>query len=135
MELLWHQCYSSFILFASLFVFNGSLDMHLHDTYFVMDLPDICPTIFFLLLIFWTPYLLTKRILFSKALTWSHTILMVLTSISLVAIAFYSNYQGKAGMPGRYYDFGSWETIVHAGGLPQGILLIFMAIILGSFLS
>ena len=119
------------ILIASFFAFKGSLDMLLHDTYFVIDLSDIFRTVFFLLLIFWTLYLMTKRILFSKVLTWSHTILLVLTSISLVAIAFYSNYQGKAGMPGQYYDFGSWETIVQADGLPQGIALIFLAVILG----
>lgn len=83
-----------------------------------------------LLLVFWSLYLLTKHIFFSKVLTWLHIILLVLTSISLVAILFYFNYQGLAGMLRRYYDYISWDTMVQSEGLPK---LIVVCILCGEF--
>ena len=34
------------------------------------------------------------------------------------------HYEGLAGMPRRYYDFSSWESFKHFGGLNQFISII-----------
>lgn len=119
---------------ASIFMSNQALDMHLYDTYFILSLFHFIWSIIILLLLFWTFNLLTSHILFSKVLTWLHIVLIVLASISLVAILFYSNYQGIAGTPRAYYDFSSWETIVQSGSLTKGIALIILIIISGVFI-
>lgn len=129
----YHLLLLTAILFfiATFFVNNQALDMHLHDTYFIISLPHLFWLIIILLLIFWMLYLFTKRILFSKVLTWTHIVLLVLTSISLVPILFYSNFQGKARSPRRYYDINNWETMAQPDGLAKGIVVIFGAIFLG----
>ncbi|MEO7313717.1 MAG: hypothetical protein ABIW47_00920 [Ginsengibacter sp.] len=122
------------ILIASFFALNKSLDIHLHDTYFIIALPHIFRGTTIMLLVLWMLYLLTQSILFSKILTWSHTILLVLTSISLVAISFYSNYQGLAGTPGQYYDYGNLETILQSGYVSKWIVIIILVMVLGIFM-
>ena len=119
------------LFIATFFVNNQSLDMRLHDTYFIISFPHLFWQIIILLLIFWMLYLFTKRILFSKVLTWTHIVLLVLTSISLAGILFYSNFQGIAGPTRRYYDFSNWETMAQPNGLARGIMVILLAIFLG----
>ena len=121
-------------LIASLFVSNQALDIHLHDTYFVLSLSHIVWPIISWLLTFWTLYLLTKHILFSKVLTWLHIILIVLASLFLLAILSFSNDQRITGTQGRYYDFSNWEAIVQSDGLAKAILLMIFAIIPGLFI-
>lgn len=119
------------LLIASFFVHNQTLDMHLHDTYFIISMSHLFWLIIILLLIFWILYLLTKHLLFSKVLIWVHVLLLILSSISLVVILFYSNYQGVAGSLRQYYDFSNWEAMVQFDGLARGIMVIFLAIFLG----
>ena len=122
------------IFIASFFVFDHTLDIHIHDTYFIISASQILWAIVILLLVFWILYLLTTRILFSKVLTWVHIILAVLTSISFVAISFYSNYQGKAGTPRRYYDYSNWETTVQFDNLTKVVAILFSGMVLGLFI-
>ncbi len=121
------------ILIASFFVFDQTLDIHLHDTYFIIVMPHLFWATILLLLIFWTLYLLTKRFLFSKLLIWTQIILTVGTSVFLVAISFYSNnyYQGLAGIPRRYYDFSSWNTLLLHNNLTKGVLMAPILMTLG----
>lgn len=122
------------ILIASFFVHNQALDMHLHDTYFIISLSHLFWTIILFLLLFWILYLLTRHILFSKLLIWVHVLLLVLTSLSLMAILFYSIHQGIAGSPRRYYDFSNWEATEQIPVLITGIVMLFIAVILGLFM-
>ena len=119
------------LLVASFFVHNQTLDMHLHDTYFIISMPLLFWPMILLLLLFWILYLFTERFLSSKVLMWVHIILMVLASVSLVGILFYSNYQEEAGSPRQYYDFSNWESMAQFDGLARRIVVIFLAIFLG----
>ncbi|MEO6330832.1 MAG: hypothetical protein ABIO55_17990 [Ginsengibacter sp.] len=121
------------ILIASFFAFDKTLDIHLHDTYFIITMAHSFWIIIILLLIFWTLYLLTKRFLFSKILTWLNVILIVATSVFLVTISFYSNnyYNGLAGMPRRYYDYRSWNNFGFYDNLTKGVLVTILLLVLG----
>src|SRR5690242_8828642 len=94
------------LFIASIFNFNVPIDIHLHNTYFIFPLKLLIwlPTI--ILILFWLLYLLTKRFLFSKALTWTHVILTIICSILLLILPFILTYP-FAGMdaPRRYYDY------------------------------
>jgi cytochrome c oxidase subunit I len=121
------------ILIASFFTFNHTIDIHFNDTYFIIATKLSFWIIIILLLIFWILYLLAKSILFSKVLTWINVILLVVTSIFFVAICFYSNYfyVGLAGMPRRYYDYNSWNTLTFYNNLTKGVLVTILLDILG----
>lgn len=125
--LLWT---TALILIASFFAFGQTVDFHLHDTYFVVDMTFIFWATIILLLFFWAMYLLTKRVLFSKVLTWIHIILVILSSTALLALAYYSDYQGMAGAPRRYYDFSSWDSLLH-NNLIKGMVILFFLMGLG----
>ena len=121
------------ILIASFFAFDYTLDIHIHDTYFIIAMTHLIWATIILLLIFWIIYLLTKHLLFSKFLTWVHIILTVLTSIFLVAFLFYPNnyYQGLGGMPRRYYDYSSLENLLRHNNLTKGVVISLLVLSLG----
>ena len=125
---------ATLVLISSFIVYKQSFDMHINDTYFVLSYTLLFWPIIILLMVFWMLYLVTKNFLFSNILTWTHSILLVLTSISLALILFYSNYQAIAGTPRQYYDFSNWETVRHIPGLVTGFLLVAVAKISGLFL-
>lgn len=121
------------ILIASFFVSHEKVDFHLHDTYFIIALAHLFWGTSGLLLILWTLYIFTQRFLFFKFLMWTHVILTIITLVLLVAISFYSNhyYEGLAGMPRRYYDYGSWDTFLLYNNLTKAVLITFLIIGLG----
>jgi cytochrome c oxidase subunit I len=121
------------ILIASFFAFDQTIDIHFNDTYFIIATKLSFWIIVILLLMFWILYLLVKRILFSKVLTWINVILLVVTSTFFVVISFYSNYfyEGLAGMPRRYYDYNSWNTLTFYNNLTKGVLVTILLVILG----
>jgi heme/copper-type cytochrome/quinol oxidase subunit 1 len=82
-----------------------TLDIHLVDTYFI-----IAPFHFFAFLAAFylclgVLYLLTRKLLFSKVLSWLHVILTILFTVWI----FYMVYQTNNGSPADL-DFGSWGT-------------------------
>ena len=121
------------ILIASFFASDQTLDFHLHDTYYIIATAHSFWIIIILLLIFRTLYLLTKCILFSKVLTWLNVVLLVVTSIFLVTISFYSNnyHNGLGGMPRRYYDYSSWNNFEFYDNLTKGVLVNILLLISG----
>ena len=121
------------ILIASFFAFDQTFDIHLHDTMFVIAMTHLFWATIILLLIFWTLYLLTKRFLFSKILTWTHIVLTIAASMILMTISFYSNsfYQELAGMPRRYFDIDGSETFKWYNILTKGTLIVILLMTLG----
>src|SRR4051812_21890293 len=87
---------SIIVLISSFPAFGTTVDIYLHDTYFIFASADLLWGITGLLLILWTVYLLTQRFLFSKVLTWIHVILTVTTLVFVAAISFYLNHYHDA---------------------------------------
>jgi hypothetical protein len=56
------------LLVASFFTLNETLDIHLHDTYYIIPTTYAGWAIVLFLLILWLIYLFTNRWLFSKTL-------------------------------------------------------------------
>ena len=123
------------ILIVSLFTSDETVDIYLHDTYFIIALAHFLQAMSVLLLILWTLYLFAQRFLLSKFLMWMHIIFTIASLLFLVAILFYSNhyYQGLAGKPRRYYDYGSWNQIMLSKNLTKGVLATFLMVMLGFF--
>ena len=94
-------------LFALLFFlisfipFKQSLDVNLHDTYFVFSIQSIFIffTVYFLFI--WSMYLATNKFLLSTKLTWIHIIVTILPIIILIVISIIDTSPGYT--PKRYY--------------------------------
>jgi cytochrome c oxidase subunit 1 len=121
------------ILMASFFASNETLDIHLHDTYFIIALTNLFAGISVLLLILWLLYLFTSRLLFSNMLTWIHILSTTIAFLLLVVFSFYSNYyyEGLAGMPRRYPDYDHWRQLSSYNHLTTAVYIIFLVICLG----
>ena len=96
---------TGFVLVLAAFLLgqDNTVDIHVHDTYFV-----IAQGYFFILLAFaawilWILYLLTRKILHSKSLTWIHVIITILL---LLLLLFLVNF-GADPLPRRYLDFNN----------------------------
>ena len=124
---------SVLILIASFYVHHETFDIHLHDTYFIIGLPNLFYWTIIYLLALWMVCLLTYRFLFSKCLNWAHIILAIAASVLLLAVSIYSShyYQGLAGMPRRYYDYGSWSALLKYDNLTKGLLIATLLFALG----
>jgi len=118
------------VLISSSFAFEQTIDIHLHDTYFVISMVHFFWTTTILLLIFWALYSLTQRFLFSKILIWIHVVLTIASSILLVTISF-TNYQRLTGMPRRYFDVNNWNSFKWFDNLDKGVLIVILLMALG----
>ncbi|MBN8858998.1 MAG: cbb3-type cytochrome c oxidase subunit I [Sphingobacteriales bacterium] len=88
---------------------DRSVDIHLHDTYFVIVHTHILWLFAVLALFVWALYLLTGKILYSKALTWTHVIITILTLLLFAFTLFWGDsFLNPA--PRRYYDYSSWNS-------------------------
>lgn len=88
---------------------NPTIDLHLHDTYFVIGQPYIFWLLAIVAFFVWVLYLLTDKILYSKKLTWSHVIITILTLVFFVLILF-SGESFLNPLPKRYYEFIKWNS-------------------------
>lgn len=96
---------------TSFFVLNQNnlVDIHLHDTYFVIAHTHIFWFLTVLALFVWTLYLLTNKILYSKTLIWTHVIVTILTLL-LVALTLFFGESFMNPTPRRYYDYSNWNS-------------------------
>lgn len=95
------------LLCASLLVLNETLDIHLHDTYYIIPTAYAFWGIVLFLILLWVVYMVTNRWLFSKSLVWLHVIISI--AASLFIVIYLLNFRGMAGMPRRYVDFSEWD--------------------------
>jgi len=89
---------------------DSTVDIHFHDTYFVVPFKHVFWFLAILALLVWTLYLLTHKILFSKVLTWTHVTITILT-LFLISLTLYHGDNISNMKVRRYYDFSSWNAI------------------------
>src|SRR5687768_6564218 len=80
------------LLLLSFFSNDRTIDIHVHDTVFIIPASHIFGSLGFLLLFFWLIYNLAYKIIFSKALAWIHIISTIVFFISLVLISFLESF-------------------------------------------
>ncbi|OMP75371.1 hypothetical protein BW716_30530 [[Flexibacter] sp. ATCC 35208] len=94
------------VLFVlSFFHFNNSVDFHVHDTYYVMNVPSIYWGLSLFFLLFWMIYHFSYRLLSNK-LIWWHLMGII---ISIAAIILFGRYQ-LSGIR-HYYQYSNFEQV------------------------
>lgn len=112
---------------------SNSVDIHLHDTYFVIAYTHIFWLLAVLALMVWTLYLLTNKILYSKALTWTHIIITILTLL-LFALTLFFGDSLMNPTPRRYYDYSSWNSIDNYTTFTKAISITIFVLLFGQFI-
>lgn len=124
------------ILVFSFFGFDKQIDVHLHDTYFIIPMAFLFWAIIVVLILLWLVYSIAMPFLFARVLTWIHLTLTCVILIFLVIVFFYSHdyYTGLAGMPRRYYDYGDWNILMQYDNLTKTIFVTILIFIIGLLL-
>jgi len=122
---------------TGLFLGNSALDIHLHDTYFVVAHFHIVMGIsaffgMFAGVYHWFPKMYGRFM--NNTLGYIH---FFITFVGSYVIFWPMHYEGVAGMPRRYYDFSAWESFKQFGELNQMIsiaaIIVFFAQLLFVF--
>ena len=113
---------------TGIFLGNSALDIHLHDTYFVIAHFHIVMGVASFMGMFagvyhWFPKMYGRFL--NNTLAYIH---FWITLIGAYLIFWPMHYQGLAGMPRRYYDFSNWESFKQFGGLNEFISLVAMVV-------
>ncbi len=109
---------------TGIFLGNSALDIHLHDTYFVIAHFHIVMGVasffgMFAGVYHWFPKMYGRYL--NNTLGYIH---FWITIIGAYLIFWPMHYEGLAGMPRRYYDFNNWESFKMFGGLNQFISFV-----------
>ena len=116
---------------TGLFLGNSALDIHLHDTYFVIAHFHIVMGIsaffgMFAGIYHWFPKMYGRFM--NNTLGYVH---FFITFIGAYVIFWPMHYEGVAGMPRRYYDYSNWESFKQFADLNQMIsvaaIIVFFA--------
>lgn len=113
---------------TGIFLGNSALDIHLHDTYFVIAHFHIVMGVasFFGMyagVYHWFPKMYGRHL--NNTMAYIH---FWVTIVGAYLIFWPMHYQGLAGMPRRYYDFSNWESFKHYGGLNEFISVVAMIV-------
>ena len=109
---------------TGIFLGNSSLDIHLHDTYFIIAHFHIVMGVagffgMFAGVYHWFPKMYGRFL--NNTLGYIH---FWVTLIGAYLIFWPMHYEGLAGMPRRYYDFSNWESFKMFAGLNEFISFI-----------
>jgi cytochrome c oxidase subunit 1 len=113
---------------------NSAIDMHLHDTYFVIahfHLVMGVASMFGMLsgVYHWFPKMFGRMM--NNTLGYIH---FWITMIGAYLIFWPMHYEGLAGMPRRYYDFSNWESFKMFQGLNEMISVVAIIVFFAQFL-
>jgi len=113
---------------TGIFLGNSALDLHLHDTYFVVAHFHIVMGVasffgMFAGVYHWFPKMFGRYL--NNTMAYIH---FWVTIIGAYLIFWPMHYEGLAGMPRRYYDFSSWESFKMFGGLNEFISFVAMIV-------
>ena len=101
---------------------TSTLDFHIHDTVFIISIPQVLKTLTALLLFFWLSYKFTIQIIFSKAVMWIHIISILLFTCYIAALS--SNIQNTGQT--RYSNWASFERISDTNSITRIFILLFL---------
>lgn len=109
---------------------NSALDIHLHDTYFVIAHFHIVMGVASMFGMFagiyhWYPKMYGRYL--NNTLGYIH---FWVTMIGAYLIFWPMHYEGLAGMPRRYYDYSIWESFKQFGSLNTFISTVAMIVFL-----
>ncbi|GAC1381737.1 MAG: cbb3-type cytochrome c oxidase subunit I [Ginsengibacter sp.] len=109
---------------TGIFLGNSALDIHLHDTYFVIAHFHIVMGVasffgMFAGIYHWYPKMYGRYL--NNTLSYIH---FWVTIIGAYCIFWPMHYEGLAGMPRRYYDFSNWESFKNFGTLNEFISFV-----------
>ena len=109
---------------TGIFLGNSALDIHLHDTYFVIAHFHIVMGVasffgMFAGVYHWYPKMYGRYL--NNTLAYIH---FWVTLVGAYLIFWPMHYEGLAGMPRRYYDFSNWESFKQFGELNHFITLV-----------
>lgn len=104
-NLFWITAMILFVL--SFFAWGQSIDIHLHDTYFVISTIIIIWILSFSFLLIWALYKCTSKILWKKFLTWFHVLTTILISIFFLTINFWYDKL----VPNQEQTYVSFESV------------------------
>jgi len=95
---------------TGIFLGNSALDLHVHDTYFVIAHFHLVMGVsaffgMFAGVYHWFPKMFGRQM--NKPLGYIH---FFITIICAYLIFWPMHYEGLAGMPRRYYDYSAWES-------------------------
>jgi len=95
------------VLFVlSFFHFKNSVDFHVHDTYYVMNVSSIYWGLSLFFWLFWMIYHFSYWLLYSNKLIWWHLMGII---ISNAAIILYGRYQISSIR--HYYQYSNFEEV------------------------
>ena len=109
---------------TGIFLGNSALDIHLHDTYFIVAHFHIVMGVagmfgMFAGLYHWFPKMYGRFL--NNTLSYIH---FWVTMVGAYLIFWPMHYEGLAGMPRRYYDFSNWESFKMFAGLNEFISFV-----------
>jgi len=109
---------------TGIFLGNSALDIHLHDTYFVVAHFHIVMGVsaffgMFAGIYHWFPKMYGRFM--NNTLGYIH---FFITFAGAYLIFWPMHYEGIAGMPRRYYDFSAWESFKHFQGINAFISIV-----------
>lgn len=114
------------IFIFSFFQGESTLDIHMHDTYFVVAYTHICWLFSFLCFLFAGLYIAFNNILWSKWFSWFHLIGTIIFSFVFI---YNKNFNSNLGIPPRYFDYSSLEAFyqfIDLNPLTGFLLLVFL---------
>ena len=113
---------------TGIYLGNSALDLHLHDTYFVVAHFHIVMGVasffgMFAGVYHWYPKMYGRYL--NTTLGYIH---FWVTIVGAYLIFWPMHYEGLAGMPRRYYDYSGWESFKMFAGLNQFISFVAMIV-------
>ncbi len=119
---------------TGIFLGNSALDIHLHDTYFVVAHFHIVMGVSAMFGMFcgvyhWYPKMFGRYM--NNVLSYIH---FWITIIGAYLIFWPMHYEGFAGMPRRYYDYSNWISFNQFGGLNRMISTVAIIVYATQFL-
>lgn len=124
--------FTAILLFIGGFMANNiTIDIHLHDSYYIFSLQFLIWFAALILLAFWLLYLGTNQILFSSVFSWIHILLTVATAVFIFTLPYYfSSMKGYGNsMNNQYVDYGNLDKI-NLLGHPANMLVNAFAFLL-----